>query len=170
MHHIPDCFNGLASFRGSPLIVSLTRDSGDLWKHFWWIQLLRACVANFPIREGSLFLFHNLLLPLVSVCGHWKFTGATTSSHLTKQDHKVCWSLSQEDPLEKAMATYSSILAWRIQYSWINKMDRGAWQATVHKVTKSWCDQRELAHACTSIWCFSIGLDYLDKASRVYQW
>ena len=117
MHHIPDCFNGLASFRGSPLIVSLTRDSGDLWKHFWWIQLLRACVANFPIREGSLFLFHNLLLPLVSVCGHWKFTGATTSSHLTKQDHKVCWSLSQEDPLEKAMASQSSILAWRIPYT-----------------------------------------------------
>ena len=33
-------------------------------------------------------------------------------------------SLSQEDPLEKGMATHSSILAWRIP------MDRGAWQAT----------------------------------------
>ena len=32
-------------------------------------------------------------------------------------------SLGQEDPLEKGMATYSSILAWRIP------MDRGAWQA-----------------------------------------
>ena len=29
-------------------------------------------------------------------------------------------SLDQEDPLEKGMATYSSILAWKIQ-------DRGAW-------------------------------------------
>ena len=37
-------------------------------------------------------------------------------------------SLSQEDPLEKGMATHSSILAWRIP------MDRGAWQATVHGV------------------------------------
>ena len=35
-------------------------------------------------------------------------------------------SLSQEDTLEKGMATHSSILVWRIP------MDRGAWYATVH--------------------------------------
>ena len=35
-----------------------------------------------------------------------------------------------EDPLEEAMATYSSILSWRIP------MDRGAWRATVHGVTR----------------------------------
>ena len=40
--------------------------------------------------------------------------------------------LGQEDSLEKEMATHSSILAWRIP------MDRGAWWATVHGVTKSW--------------------------------
>ena len=40
-------------------------------------------------------------------------------------------SLGQEDPLEKGMATHSSILAWRIPR-------RGAWWATVHGVTKSW--------------------------------
>ena len=34
-------------------------------------------------------------------------------------------------PLEKGMATHSSILAWRIP------MDRGAWQAMVHVVAKS---------------------------------
>ena len=41
-------------------------------------------------------------------------------------------SLRWEDPLEKGMATHSSILAWEIP------MDRGAWQATVHGVAKSW--------------------------------
>ena len=41
-------------------------------------------------------------------------------------------SLGWEDPLEEGMATHSSILAWRIP------MDRGAWQATVHGITKSW--------------------------------
>ena len=41
-------------------------------------------------------------------------------------------SLDWEDPLEEGMATHSSILAWRIP------MDRGAWQAAVHGVTKSW--------------------------------
>ena len=40
-------------------------------------------------------------------------------------------SLGQEDPLKKGMATYSSILAWRVA------MDRGAWWATVRGVTKS---------------------------------
>ena len=40
-------------------------------------------------------------------------------------------SLGWEVPLEKEMATHSSILAWEIP------MDRGAGQATVHGVTKS---------------------------------
>ena len=43
-------------------------------------------------------------------------------------------SLGREDPLEKRMATHSSILAWSILAS---PMDRGAWWATVHGVTKS---------------------------------
>ena len=40
-------------------------------------------------------------------------------------------SLGWEDPLEEGMATYSSILAWRIP------MDRGAWWAAIHGVEKS---------------------------------
>ena len=41
-------------------------------------------------------------------------------------------SLGWEDSLEEGMATHFSILAWRIP------KDRGAWQVTVHRVTKSW--------------------------------
>ena len=41
-------------------------------------------------------------------------------------------SLNWEDPLEEGIAVHSSILAWRIP------MDRGAWWAIVHSVTKSW--------------------------------
>ena len=41
-------------------------------------------------------------------------------------------SLGWEDPLEEGMATHSRILAWRIL------VDRGAWRATVHELTKSW--------------------------------
>ena len=37
--------------------------------------------------------------------------------------------LGWEDPLEKEMATHSSVLAWE-------SMDRGAWRATGHGVTK----------------------------------
>ena len=40
-------------------------------------------------------------------------------------------SLGWEDPLEEGMAAHSAVLARRIP------MDRGAWRATVHGVTKS---------------------------------
>ena len=39
-------------------------------------------------------------------------------------------SLGWEDLLEEEMASHSSILAWK------NPMDRGAWRATVHGVTR----------------------------------
>ena len=48
-------------------------------------------------------------------------------------------SLGREDALEEGMATHSSILAWRIP------MDRGAWPATVHGVTKSWTPLKPLS-------------------------
>ena len=53
-------------------------------------------------------------------------------------------SLSQEDPLEKAMTTHSRILGWRIP------MDRGGWQATVHGVTKSQIQLSDY-HVCVHV-------------------
>ena len=41
-------------------------------------------------------------------------------------------SLSQEDPLEKGMATHSSILAWRIP--WAEEFDGQATDKTGHRV------------------------------------
>ena len=49
-------------------------------------------------------------------------------------------SLGQEDPLEKEMATYSSIPAWKLP--WTEELVR----ATVHGVTKSWTWLRDWAH------------------------
>ena len=43
----------------------------------------------------------------------------------------LVWFLGWEDPLEKKMATHSSILAWRIP------MDRGSWWAAVPIVKES---------------------------------
>ena len=49
------------------------------------------------------------------------------------QEKQEMWVqyLGWEDPLEEEMATQSSVLAWK------NPMDRGAWWATVHRVTES---------------------------------
>ena len=52
-------------------------------------------------------------------------------------------SLSQEDPPEEGMATHSSILACRV-------LDRGAWWATVHGVTKSWTRLKRLSSSSCS--------------------
>ena len=48
-----------------------------------------------------------------------------------KQEMGV-WSVGQEDPLEKEMTTHASRSCLG------DLMDRGAWQATVHGVAKSW--------------------------------
>ena len=72
---------------------------------------------------------------------HWALHAATVTftaslvaqmvKNLPAMEDIRVWFLDWEDPLEKGMATYSSILAWRIPKT-------GAWRATVHGVTRSW--------------------------------
>ena len=54
------------------------------------------------------------------------FSGVSDSKESTCNVGDLGW----EDPLEKEMATQPSILAWE------NPMDRGAWRATVLRVTE----------------------------------
>ena len=56
---------------------------------------------------------------------------AQTVKNLPAMQETWVQSLGWEDPLEEGMKTHSNILAWRIP------MERGAWQAMVHGVTKS---------------------------------
>ena len=56
---------------------------------------------------------------------------AQTVKNLPAMRETQVQSLGQEDPLEKGMATHSSILAWRIP------LERGAWWDTVHGVAES---------------------------------
>ena len=56
---------------------------------------------------------------------------AQTVKNLPAMRETWVQTLDWEDPLEKGMATHSSILAWRIP------MDRGVWWAAVHGVAKS---------------------------------
>ena len=105
---------------------------------------------------------------------------AQTVKCLTAMRAMWVQSLGQEDPLEKKMATHSSILAWRFlwteepgglqsmgrkesdtteethtQSCLENPMDRGAWQAMVHTLAKSWTRLKHLStHACIQeIYC-----------------
>lgn len=59
-------------------------------------------------------------------------------------------SLGQKDPLEEGVAIHSSTLAWRLP------IDRGAWQATVHRDAKSWTELKQLSrqHAQLTVIAF----------------
>ena len=56
------------------------------------------------------------------------FPGGQTVKNLPAIQETQVRSLGWEDPLEEGMATHFSNRAWRIP------TDRGAWQATVHRV------------------------------------
>ena len=56
--------------------------------------------------------------------------------------------------LEKGMATHSSILAWRIP------MDRRAWRATVHRVTKCQTQLMQLSRKYSTIWWSRVKKNY----------
>ena len=76
---------------------------------------------------------------------------AQTVKNLLAMQETWVQSLGWEDPLEEGMATDSSILAWRIF------MDRGAWWATVHRVTQSWTQLKQLSvHADVAYYTFLI--------------
>ena len=59
------------------------------------------------------------------------FPGGSDGKNLPAMRNTCVRYLGWEDPLEEDVVTHSSIPAWRIS------MDRSAWQATVHGVTKS---------------------------------
>ena len=62
---------------------------------------------------------------------------AQTVKNLPVKGETLIWSLGWEYPLEKGMATHSSIRAWEIPW-------RRAWWATVHEVAKRWQPLKQL--------------------------
>ena len=79
-------------------------------------------------------IFNTDILPFFQISEYYRLNGASVVAQLVKNPPAMqeTWirSLSWEDDQEEGMATHSNILAWRIP------MDRGAWRATVHGVTR----------------------------------
>ena len=97
-----------------------------------WASLVAQLVKNPPAVQEVLVRFLGREDPLESSFQYsWASLVAQTVKNLPAVPETWVRSHGWEDPLEEAMATHSSILAWRIP------MDKGAWRATVHGVAKS---------------------------------
>ena len=107
--------------------------------NFFRIRYLKDATKGFStcFQNG---LYHNASLihpvyvedlQLPGIVQIWRMQGPSLVAQMVKNPPAVqkTWvqSLGQEDPLEKGMATQSSILA----------MNRGTWRAAVHGVAKS---------------------------------
>ena len=93
------------------------------------------------IIESFLFIYLWVLISESSLV-------AQMVRHLPKMQQTRVWSLGQEDPLEKEMATHSSTLAWKIL--WMEKPGRLQsmwWQRVGH----DWATSLSLSHvwACS---------------------
>ena len=69
----------------------------------------------------------------------WASLAAQIVKNLPAKQETWAQSLCLEDPLEGGVATHFSILAWG------TAMDRGAWQATVHRVS-NWASKHSTQH------------------------
>ena len=65
--------------------------------------------------------------------------------HLPTKQETWVQSLGPEDPLEKAVGTHSSTLAWK------NPMDGGAWEAAVHGITNSRTQLSDFTFICVCV-------------------
>ena len=93
------------------------RDPGTKWL-FGFQQLKSKIFIQWPCQVTSL-----ISVPLLE---DWASLLAQSVKNLPAMQETRIWFLSWEDPWEKEMANYSSILAWRIPW----------WHATVHGVPR----------------------------------
>ena len=97
-----------------------------------WASLVVQLVKNPPAMQEVLVRFLGQEDPLENSFQYsWTSLVAQTVNNLPTVPETWVRSHGWEDPLEEAMATHSSILAWRIP------MDKGAWRATDNGVAKS---------------------------------
>ena len=85
---------------------------------------------------------HNNTFQLTMVSNgltQWLLVLKNPPANAGRRNRHVSGSLGWEEPLEKGMATHSSILAWE------NPVNRGTWWARVHRVAQSQTRLKQLS-------------------------
>ena len=104
----------LSQFFHSPLSL--------LWRLFSCSSLSAIRVVSSAYLWSLIFLSAILIPAIASSSLAFCMMYSAYAYHLPAMQETWVWFLGQEDPLEKQMATHSSILAWRIP--WIKDPDR----------------------------------------------
>ena len=104
--------------------------------HILWASLVAQLVKNSPAMQETWFDSWVISSPEEGV-GYslqyfWGSLVAQMVENLSATWETWVRSPGWEDPFKEAIATHSSILSWRVP------MNRGAWLAAAHLVTKSW--------------------------------
>ena len=91
-----------------------------------------------------------------SIC--WTSPGAQVVKNVPAMQETWVWSLGQEDPLGKGMATHSSIIAWKIPWT---EEPGGLQSIGLHRVTHDWSSLARTHPHCWALYsvpliCFSI--------------
>ena len=90
-------------------------DKGTLKLHIW-ICAVRLLLASWGGTFWVWQIFTAWILLQTLVCTRASLVAQAVKNHCAMQETGV-WSLGWEDPLEKGMATHSSILAWEIPWT-----------------------------------------------------
>ena len=109
------------------------------WIGLSWASLVAQIVNNLPVMRGTQFKSLGWEDPLEKEMAiHCSILGGFPCGASSKETVCQCrrhetqvWSMGREDSLEEGIATHSSIFCLE------DPTDRGAWQATVHRVTHS---------------------------------
>ena len=92
---------------------------GSSWPRDWtWVfQIVGRCFIIWATRDVHLISLIAVSLFRTSVSSWAASLLAQRVKNLPAMQETWIWSLGQENPLEKGMATHTSILAWRIQWT-----------------------------------------------------
>ena len=112
---------------GNPLQCSCLKNPRD--GGAWWAAVYGVAQSRTRLKRLSSSSSSSMEFLVKRTTATLRLSGK--ESAVQELQETQVQSLGWEDPLEKEMETHSSILAWRIP------MDRGVWQATVHRVTKN---------------------------------
>ena len=146
----------MVSFVRSCQICSRVPEILDFHQHWNKFLLLHILASVLDLTHSNRCIVVSHCLPLPN--GRWKrFPGGSAVKNLLAvQELQETWvlSLGQEDPLEKDMATHSSILAWRIPWT---EEPSGLQSMGLQRVRHDWSD---LAMA-DGVWSFHMPSKYL---------